>query len=125
MQLELVGVQLVHFLAAGEGVVRVRARGRLNLPGQQPRRDRPGEAQTARERASKGLAAAAAHMTVSSAPLTNWPAAAGKASIESYGAPTSSAKARRFIMRSLQSRRLGFPFVVRPVAKNFVLQPAT
>ena len=64
-------------------------------------------------------------MTVSSAPLMNCPAAAGKASIESYGALTSSAKARRLIMFSLQVLILASPPVVRPVAKNLVLQPAT
>lgn len=64
-------------------------------------------------------------MTVSSAPLMNCPAAAGKASIEAYGAPTSSAKARRFIMFSLQTESVASPPAVRSVAKNLVLQPAT
>ena len=73
-------------------------------------------------------AAAAAHMTVSSAPLTNWPASAGKASIESYGAPTSSANARRFIMESRQVDTLPSPGAAPealPVAKNLQLPPAT
>ena len=74
---------------------------------------------------SQGKSRDVIDMTVSSAPLMNWPAAAGKASIESYGALTSSAKARRLIMRSLQSPTLATPPEVWPVAKNLVLQPAT
>ena len=77
------------------------------------------------ERQRARRAAAAAHMTVSRAPLTNWPASAGKASIESYGAPTSSANARRFIMESRQSDTLPWPPVALPVAKNLQLPPAT
>ena len=69
-------------------------------------------------------------MTVSKLPLTNWPECAGKASIDSYGAPTSSANARRFIMLSLQVTARSAPDFplepsVTPVAKNLVLHPAT
>ena len=74
---------------------------------------------------SQGKSRDVIDMTVSSAPLMNCPAAAGKASIESYGAPTSSAKASRFIMLFLQSPREAVPPESWPVAKNLQLPPAT